>query len=882
MHAPRRPAARLAALATTGALLLSPQTAWAVEPPAPVEAGIVVDRVDGLADDFINGVDVSSIVALENSGVTFRGWDGAPADIFDVLESADVNYVRVRVWNDPTDAQGRGYGGGTNDLATAIEIGERATAHGMRLLVDFHYSDFWADPAKQQAPKAWAGLAVTEKAAATTAYTTDALTQLRDAGVDVGMVQVGNETNNGVAGVTDWPGMAQIFSAGSAAVRAVLPDALVAVHFTNPERAGSYAAIAQNLHTYGVDYDVFASSYYPYWHGTLSNLTSVLTTVAETYDKQVMVAETSWAYTLEDGDGHENTIRPGSGFTQYPTSVQGQATAVRDVMQAVTDVGPAGLGVFYWEPAWLPVGPPSRLEENKVLWETHGSGWASSFAGAYDPEDAGQWFGGSSWDNQALFDVAGNPLESLHVFRYARTGATAPREVVSIEHVELSVPDGAAPTLPETVGVTYNDGTTEAQPVTWSSAQAWIRGPGTYAVSGTTGAGLVVRATITVTAVNHVINPSFEDADVSMWALTGTGASVVADPDAADGTRAVKFWAADAYSFAVEQTLDGVPAGTYRLSAVSQGGSSGPGDALTLRVTSGGQSYTAPITLDGWRVFSTAAIDEVVVGSDGTLTVGAELSLSGGAWGTLDDLRLTRVVAGASTDTTALKAAVDAARAVDRALFTAASVAPLDLALETAEVVLAGSRATQEDVDAAAALLTSAVAGLVAVQAELASLTVSPPARTTYAVGDTFDRSGMVVTAIYVDGAAIDVTDRATFSTPDLILAGPQVVTVTFGGRSASVSILVTPAPTGDGPAASPVTPPPAPAGGAGPAQAASSSRSTATSAPVVSPGGSLARTGGEIGAILAAVVVLLGAGGALVVLRRRQVTGSAPTGTTE
>lgn len=361
MHPARRRLPRgLAAAATAGAVLLTPLLATSAsaadDPTGPVDAGIVVDKVDGLPADFINGVDISSILALEESGVTFRDWDGQAADVFDVLESADVNYVRVRVWNDPFDAQGNGYGGGDNDIAAAVEIGERAKAHGMKLLVDFHYSDFWADPAKQKAPKAWSAMTVAQKAAATEEYTADALTQLKDAGVDVGMVQVGNETNNGVAGVTGWAGMSQIFSAGSSAVREVYPDALVAVHFTNPERAGSYASIAKQLDTYGVDYDVFASSYYPFWHGSLSNLTTVLDQVATTYDKQVMVAETSWNYTLEDGDGHENTIKPSSGFTQYPSSVQGQATAVRDVMQAVTDVGPAGIGVFYWEPAWLPVG----------------------------------------------------------------------------------------------------------------------------------------------------------------------------------------------------------------------------------------------------------------------------------------------------------------------------------------------------------------------------------------------------------------------------------------------------------------------------------------------------------------------------------------------
>ena len=294
------------------------------------------------------------------------------------------------------------------------------------------------------------------------------------------MVQVGNETNNGIAGVTGWDDMAQIFSAGSAAVREVLPDALVALHFTNPESAGRYAGYAAELAARNVDYDVFASSYYPFWHGTLSNLTSVLSDVATTYGKKVMVAETSWARTLEDGDGQPNVIREGSVTDPaYPYSVQGQANEVRDVMQAVADVpGDAGIGVFYWEPAWLPVGPPSALEANKVLWERDGSGWATSYSAEYDPTDAGARYGGSEWDNQALFDFAGNPLESLQVFRYVLTGAVAPRAVYSIESPSVTVTDGDAVVLPSTVAVTYNDLTVVDTAVTWSDSVSWIRGPG--------------------------------------------------------------------------------------------------------------------------------------------------------------------------------------------------------------------------------------------------------------------------------------------------------------------------------------------------------------------------------------------------------------------
>ena len=317
--------------------------------------GIFVQKVDGLSDDFIKGVDVSSYVSLRDSGVTFKDWNGnviGDQEFFSQLKEAGVNYVRIRVWNDPYDSNGKGYGGGNNDLAKAKKIGKWATDAGMKVLIDFHYSDFWADPGKQKAPKAWAGYTIDQKVTAVSDYTTASITELLDAGVDVGMVQVGNETNNGVCGESTWENMCRIFDAGADAVHAAGEakgkNILVAVHFANPEKSTNYA---KNLNTYDVSYDVFASSYYPYWHGTLDNLTSTLKNIADTYDKKVMVAETSWATSLEDGDGHENTVRKGNNDTKvdgmdYTFSIQGQANEVRSVISAINNIGDNGKQTF--------------------------------------------------------------------------------------------------------------------------------------------------------------------------------------------------------------------------------------------------------------------------------------------------------------------------------------------------------------------------------------------------------------------------------------------------------------------------------------------------------------------------------------------------------
>ncbi len=398
-------------------------------------AGAVeIKPIDFKNPDFIRGMDVSSVISLERAGVKFSALDGREDDIFRILSQNGVNYIRVRVWNDPKDSENRGYGGGNNDLETACEIGRRAAANNMKLLVDFHYSDFWADPGKQRAPKSWDGLSVAEKAEKLRDYTASSLKKLAEAGADVGMVQIGNETTAGIAGEYERSDMARLFSAGIEGVRSFDKSIMTAIHFTNPENAENMRSLADFLDKYKVDYDVFATSYYPSWHGSLKNLAEVLSYVSEKYGKYVMVAETSYANTLADSDGHSNTVSAYNNNTGanlvWPFTEQGQADELRDVMAAVNSVK-NGLGVFYWEGAWITVGDTTglsgsayddRLRQNRELWEKFGCGWASSFSGEYD-SDAASYYGGSAVDNQAFFSPAGRALSSIRVFRFVETGS---------------------------------------------------------------------------------------------------------------------------------------------------------------------------------------------------------------------------------------------------------------------------------------------------------------------------------------------------------------------------------------------------------------------------------------------------------------------------
>lgn len=381
------------------------------------------DAIEGLPADFIMGMDASSVLVEENSGVTYYNFDGEEQDVFKTFAQAGVNYIRLRVWNDPYDENGNGYGGGNNDLATAITLGKRATDNGMKVSIDFHYSDFWADPSRQHAPKAWADMGLDEKSQALYEYTKDSLTQLMDAGVDVGMVQIGNEINYGMCGETETDKVITLLKSGSKAVREVEQaydkDIDIVVHYTRITDKGDVLNLVSQLVDNGLDFDMIGMSYYPFWDGSLDNMKRVLELIQERYQKKVFLAETSYAYTLEDGDGSGNSFGSESDVVDgYPASVEGQATIIHDVCKAVNEAG--GLGIFYWEGAWIPVGDAKA--DNSAVWEEFGSGWASSFAADYDPEQAGKYYGGCSWDNQAFFDFTGHPLDSLHVFEYMRNG----------------------------------------------------------------------------------------------------------------------------------------------------------------------------------------------------------------------------------------------------------------------------------------------------------------------------------------------------------------------------------------------------------------------------------------------------------------------------
>ncbi len=621
--------------------------------PAPIEnPSIYIAPIANYDDTSIRGMDISSILVEEASGVKYYNANGEEEDLFKILSDNGVNYIRVRVWNDPYDADGHGYGGGNNDANAAAEIGKRAAEYGMKLNVDFHYSDFWADPKKQMCPKAWKGMDIDSKAQALYDYTVESLKTILDAGADVGMVQIGNEINNGLAGETKEENIMDLLKQASKAVRDVSKekgkDIKIAVHYTEVDDVIMITKKALRLSENEIDYDIFGISYYPFWHGKLRGMKNTLNTIKATYGKDVCVLETSFPYTDEDGDGFGNSVSAGDITGEYTCSIQSHANSVWDIMDSVSEIG--GLGVFYWEGAWIPVG--SDGNSNKEIWNEKGSGWASKYSASYDPNDAGKYYGGSSWDNQAFFDHEGHVLDSLAVFnpKFLTEGNQVDPKIEMIPEVIIEISQGSELTMPETVYAVYNDRSLNGEiHVFWDEGDinnVDTRTGGDYNVKGLIKDGATVNATVKVSYANLLENSGFEDG-LSPWTVSYSMDSNPTDiqtkaADALAGEKAFHFWSgSEDEDFWVEQTVTIEEDGNYSAFGSIQGGDAGD-HYVELYIKKNGETVAmfGGSYLTGWVNWHKLEVEDVSAVAGDELTVGMSVKCQSGGWGTIDEFCL--------------------------------------------------------------------------------------------------------------------------------------------------------------------------------------------------------------------------------------------------
>ena len=398
------------------------------------EQEVTIKRINELSSDAIRGVDVSSYTALKKAGVKYYNFNGEEESLIKILADNGVNYIRIRVWNDPYNEKGDTYGGGACDIESGLEIAREAAKYNMKLLVDFHYSDFWADPQNQIIPKAWKEDADNPEKMAQHVYdyTKEVIEKFQETGIEIGMVQVGNEITKGMLGISTDSGknvenskiVNKYLAKGCQAVRDIAPNALIALHLET-QNIDKYRTIMNGWERDNVDYDILGTSHYAYWWNTTGTLEKVLE-LAQEYGKFVTVLETAWINTTKDADGTPNNISDNNLMGDYSVSVQGQVDMLTGLYQTLSKYN-NGLGAFYWEPAWIPVKAGwSNWKYNKEIADIYGTGWASKGAVGYYPDDTLYYegnpsWGGSSWDNQTLFDMNGHALQSLKFYKQSAT-----------------------------------------------------------------------------------------------------------------------------------------------------------------------------------------------------------------------------------------------------------------------------------------------------------------------------------------------------------------------------------------------------------------------------------------------------------------------------
>lgn len=590
----------------------------------PAEAAVQVNPIPDLPADFIKGADLSMVPELEKIGIKFKDVDGTPADAITIAHNHGVNWVRVRIWNDPKARQPMS--GGKTDEARALEVAKRAKALGMKVLVDFHYSDGWADPGQQHVPKAWANDTKEQLVQHVYDYTLQVVKDFQAQGVTPDMIQVGNEVKYGMmwpigkldAG-SDGKDFADLMAAGLKACRDADPAIKLMIHLPDGGSNELFRNFFDQLITQnGVnDFDVIGFSYYPFWHGPLDVFQKNINDVAARYNKDVVVAETALGFTLDNYDSENNHYggaeEKASGFC---ATVQGQATGLREIMNAVNNVpNHRGIGMFYWAPDWVA-----------------GLGWQEG--------------AGNNWENLAMFDKNNKALESWDVYKDVSDQSlpTVAKEVVDIDEMEVRTSAGIPVKLPETVRVTFSDDSMEILPITWSKASPMtFDANGEYTVAGKIGkTGTPVDCYVTVEdKANLLKNGDFETMSLDGWKCEGTGwIRTHSNPENIKGKCSMDYWAEPAFNFRVSQEVTGLSDGLYTLEVETQGNGKHKSYDLFV-ITADGEKQTAEIKDTGWKNWSTTKIENIEV-KGGKVTVGLEQDAFPGNWGTIDNIKFYR------------------------------------------------------------------------------------------------------------------------------------------------------------------------------------------------------------------------------------------------
>lgn len=344
--------------------------------------------------EFIKGADVSSLQAMEDYGAKFYDLDGKEADALAILQRHGINCIRLRIFNRPVMSFD---GGDYCDLSHTVSMAKRIKQQGLGFLLDFHYSDFWADWKAQTVPEDWQGQPAAVLEQCVYDYTKEVLDALWEAQALPDLVQVGNEIGKGLLweyGSLEHPRqMAAFLNAGLRAVqdaaRAYATEIRTVLHVECGADTVRTQAFFEMLLEVGLqDFDEIGLSYYPFWAGTYEKLRKNMENIQTCFHKQVLVMETSFPYTDASHDDMPNIVDAAltQESMQLQPSVENQKNVVQQVLETVQDAQ-NGHGVFYWEPVWYCI---------KGVGVSKGKG--------------------NEWENQAMFDENGHALESIKAF----------------------------------------------------------------------------------------------------------------------------------------------------------------------------------------------------------------------------------------------------------------------------------------------------------------------------------------------------------------------------------------------------------------------------------------------------------------------------------
>ena len=328
------------------------------------------------AEAWFDGGDLSAIGTIEQRGGTFLGRNGAKMDAIQALAEAGANCVRLRLFVEPN---GKDFT--NNDLAYTLALAKRAKAAHQSVLLDFHYSDTWADPGKQGIPKSWPQTDFPALVAKVESYTYETLRTFEKAGVFPELVQIGNEIDNGLLWPQgrlwqekpNWDHTFALFNAASHGVRRATPDGKkvrIVLHTATGGKVEKTATFHREMQQRGLDYDVAGLSFYPWWNGSFDGLKENAHQLATTFGKEVLVAETG--YPSSEGTPQQEYF--GKSFP-WPKTPSGQADFLRDVCQVIHALpNQRGIGVLWWHPDSIAVsGSKVWMAGTCALWLSDGS-----------------------------------------------------------------------------------------------------------------------------------------------------------------------------------------------------------------------------------------------------------------------------------------------------------------------------------------------------------------------------------------------------------------------------------------------------------------------------------------------------------------------------